>query len=329
MDYSAFISSMVKMVIVLGFVMLMVPMLIWMERKVLADIQARMGPNRVGPYGLLQCFADGIKLFFKEDVIPAKVDKVVYVVAPAVSMTCALAVFSVIPFGGLRPGEGTAVAPDINVGLLLVLATMSISVYGIVLGGWASNNKYSLLGSLRSSAQMISYELSLGLSVIGVLMLSGSLNIVDIVNAQQKSTWFLILQPLGFVVYLVSAFAETNRVPFDLPEAETELVAGFHTEYSSMKFAMFFMGEYTFVMAHAALVTALFLGGWAGPVLPGIFWFLLKMFAVIYFFMWVRGTLPRLRYDQLMSFGWKVLLPLGLANVFITGLMLSLWQSMG
>ena len=328
MDYGALISALVKMVIVLGFVMLAVPMLIWMERKVLADIQARMGPNRVGPYGIFQSFADGIKLFFKEDVIPDRVDKVIYVVAPALSMTCALAVLSVIPFGTLKPGMGTAVAPDINVGLLVILATMSMSVYGIVLAGWASNNKYSLLGGLRSSAQMISYELSLGLSVIGVLMLSGSLNLVDVVKAQQNSTWYILLQPVGFVVYLLSAFAETNRVPFDLPEAETELVAGFHTEYSSMKFAMFFMGEYAFVMAHSALMTVLFLGGWSGPLLPGLFWFLAKMSAVIYFFMWVRGTLPRLRYDQLMSLGWKVLLPLALANVFITGIGITLWQSM-
>ncbi|MGQ9523378.1 MAG: NADH-quinone oxidoreductase subunit NuoH [Armatimonadota bacterium] len=328
MGYGELISSLAKMVIVLGFVLLAVPMLIWMERKVLADIQARMGPNRVGPYGIFQSFADGIKLFFKEDVIPNQVDRIIYLAAPALSMTCALAVFSVIPFGGLKPGAGTAVAPDINVGLLVVLATMSMSVYGIVLAGWASNNKYSLLGGLRSSAQMISYELSLGLSVIGVLMLSGSLNLMDVVKAQQNSTWYVLLQPIGFAVYLLSAFAETNRVPFDLPEAETELVAGFHTEYSSMKFAMFFMGEYTFVLAHSALITTLFLGGWSGPILPGFFWFLAKVFALVYFFMWVRGTLPRLRYDQLMSLGWKVLLPLALVNVFLTGIGITLWQGM-
>lgn len=328
MGYGELISSLAKMVIVLGFVLLAVPMLIWMERKVLADIQARMGPNRVGPYGIFQSFADGIKLLFKEDVIPNQVDRIIYLAAPALSMTCALAVFSVIPFGGLKPGAGTAVAPDINVGLLVVLATMSMSVYGVVLAGWASNNKYSLLGGLRSSAQMISYELSLGLSVIGVLMLSGSLNLMDVVKAQQNSTWYVLLQPIGFAVYLLSAFAETNRVPFDLPEAETELVAGFHTEYSSMKFAMFFMGEYTFVLAHSALITTLFLGGWSGPILPGFFWFLAKVFALVYFFMWVRGTLPRLRYDQLMSLGWKVLLPLALVNVFLTGIGITLWQGM-
>jgi len=327
MDYWALLDSLVKMVIVLAFVMLAVPMLIWMERKVLADIQARLGPNRVGPYGIIQSFADGIKLFFKEDVVPSRVDKVVYVLAPAISMTCALAIYAVIPFGVFRPRAGTAVAPNVNVALLFVFATMSMAVYGIVLAGWASNSKYSLLGGLRSSAQMISYELALGLSVIGVLMISGSLNIVDIVQAQQKSVWYVLLQPLGFILYMVAAFAETNRVPFDLPEAETELVAGYHTEYSSMKFALFFMGEYAFVLAHAALVTCLFLGGWSGPLLPGIVWYLIKVTAVIYFFMWVRGTLPRFRYDQLMNLGWKVMLPLGLANVFLTGVGLVLWQA--
>jgi NADH-quinone oxidoreductase subunit H len=327
MDYWALLDSLVKMVIVLAFVMLAVPMLIWMERKVLADIQARLGPNRVGPYGIIQSFADGIKLFFKEDVVPSRVDKVVYVLAPAISMTCALAIYAVIPFGVFRPRAGTAVAPNVNVALLFVFATMSMAVYGIVLAGWASNSKYSLLGGLRSSAQMISYELALGLSVIGVLMISGSLNIVDIVQAQQKSVWYVFLQPLGFILYMVAAFAETNRVPFDLPEAETELVAGYHTEYSSMKFALFFMGEYAFVLAHAALVTCLFLGGWSGPLLPGIVWYLIKVTAVIYFFMWVRGTLPRFRYDQLMNLGWKVMLPLGLANVFLTGVGLVLWQA--
>jgi NADH-quinone oxidoreductase subunit H len=327
MDYWALLDSLVKMVIVLAFVMLAVPMLIWMERKVLADIQDRLGPNRVGPYGIIQSFADGIKLFFKEDVVPSRVDKVVYVLAPAISMTCALAIYAVIPFGVFRPRAGTAVAPNVNVALLFVFATMSMAVYGIVLAGWASNSKYSLLGGLRSSAQMISYELALGLSVIGVLMISGSLNIVDIVQAQQKSVWYVFLQPLGFILYMVAAFAETNRVPFDLPEAETELVAGYHTEYSSMKFALFFMGEYAFVLAHAALVTCLFLGGWSGPLLPGIVWYLIKVTAVIYFFMWVRGTLPRFRYDQLMNLGWKVMLPLGLANVFLTGVGLVLWQA--
>jgi NADH-quinone oxidoreductase subunit H len=321
--------TIVKIAIVLGYMMLfMVPFLIYMERKIIAFMQARVGPNRVGPFGLLQPIADGLKLFFKEDITPTGVDKWVYYAAPAATIIPALLVYSVIPFG-TSPHHGDAVAPNVNIGLLFVFAAMSLSVYGAVLAGWASNNKYSLLGSLRTSSQMISYELAMGLSVIGVIMLSGSLNLLDIVHIQQQhliagvpviKNWFFIKQPIGFVIYVIAALAETARIPFDLPEAEAELVAGFHTEYSSMKFATFFMGEYAFVTAHSALATIFFLGGWSGPVLPGAIWFLAKVFAMIFFFMWVRATLPRFRYDQLMNLGWKVLLPIALVNLFLTGI---------
>jgi NADH-quinone oxidoreductase subunit H len=255
---------------------------------------------------------------FKEDVVPANADRVIFILAPALSFVPALIVFAVIPFGP------SFVITDVNVGLLYVFAVASLGVYGSVLAGWASNSKYSLLGGLRSSAQMVSYELGLGLSVLGVVMMTGSLSLVDIVEAQ-KGTWLGILprwnifpQFLGFVIFMISSNAELNRAPFDLPEAETELVAGFHTEYSSMKFALFFMAEYANMIAAAALATTLFLGGWRGPLLPPVIWFLLKVFAFIFLFIWVRATLPRFRYDQLMGFGWKVLLPLALANVMFT-----------
>ncbi|MBW3623681.1 MAG: NADH-quinone oxidoreductase subunit NuoH [Armatimonadetes bacterium] len=333
------LGAVLRIAVVLLFLLLFcVPFLIWMERRVMALMQARVGPNRVGPFGLLQPIADGIKLFFKEDITPTGVDKVVYYAAPIVVLIPAIVTFSVIPFGSIFPHQGTAIAPGVNVGLLFAFAMMSLSVYGVVLAGWASNNKYSLLGSLRSSAQMISYELTLGLSVIGVLMLAGSLNLMEIVRVQQLpilpgtadtwlqhfKNWFVFKQPIGFALYLIASMAETARIPFDLPEAEGELVAGFHTEYSSMKFATFFMAEYAFVVAHSALMTVLFFGGWSGPLLPGIFWFLLKVFSIIFFFMWVRSTLPRFRYDQLMNFGWKILLPIALVNVFVTGILISL-----
>ncbi len=330
---------MAKIIIVLIFMLLLcVPMLIYMERRVMASMQARIGPNRVGPFGLLQPYADGLKLFMKEDITPTGVDKIVYYAAPMVLLIPAVTAFAVIPFG-TGPHHGTAIAPNTNIGLLFAFAAMSVSVYGIVLAGWASNNKYSLLGALRSSAQMISYELALSLSVIGVLMLSGTLNLVEIIHQQQLplflgsegllshfKNWFIFKQPVAFVIYMIAAFAETARIPFDLPEAEGELVAGYHTEYSSMKFATFFMAEYAFVVAHSAIAVSLFFGGWSGPLLPGAFWFLGKLFAIIFFFMWVRSTLPRFRYDQLMNFGWKILLPVGLLNLFLTGIGIVLFQ---
>ncbi|MEA3509375.1 MAG: NADH-quinone oxidoreductase subunit NuoH [candidate division NC10 bacterium] len=312
------LATLFKICLVVGLLLLAVAYLTWLERKVIGDIQVRFGPSRVGPFGLLQPIADGIKLMFKEDVVPANADRLIFFLAPALSFVPALIVFAVIPFGP------SFVITDVNVGLLYVFAVASLGVYGSVLAGWASNSKYSLLGGLRSSAQMVSYELGLGLSVLGVVMMTGSLSLVDIVEAQ-KGTWLGILprwnifpQFLGFVIFLISSNAELNRAPFDLPEAETELVAGFHTEYSSMKFALFFMAEYANMIAVAALATTLFLGGWRGPLLPPVIWFLLKVFAFIFLFIWVRATLPRFRYDQLMGFGWKVLLPLALANVMFT-----------
>jgi NADH-quinone oxidoreductase subunit H len=312
------LATLFKICLVVGLLLLAVAYLTWLERKVIGDIQVRFGPSRVGPFGLLQPIADGIKLMFKEDVVPANADRLIFFLAPALSFVPALIVFAVIPFGP------SFVITDVNVGLLYVFAVASLGVYGSVLAGWASNSKYSLLGGLRSAAQMVSYELGLGLSVLGVVMMTGSLSLVDIVEAQ-KGTWLGILprwnifpQFLGFVIFLISSNAELNRAPFDLPEAETELVAGFHTEYSSMKFALFFMAEYANMIAVAALATTLFLGGWRGPLLPPVIWFLLKVFAFIFLFIWVRATLPRFRYDQLMGFGWKVLLPLALANVMFT-----------
>jgi len=311
-------ATILKIALVMGLVLLAVAYLTWLERKVIGDIQVRYGPSRVGRFGLLQPIADGIKLMFKEDIVPANADRLIFLLAPAISIIPALIVFAVIPFGP------SFVITDVNVGLLYVFAVTSLGVYGIVLAGWGSNSKYALLGGLRSSAQMVSYELSLGLSVIGVVMMAGSLSLVDIVEAQKGSwygilpRWNVIPQFLGFVIFLVSSNAELNRAPFDLPEAETELVAGFHTEYSSMKFAMFFMAEYANMIGASAMATTLFLGGWQGPLLPPVFWFLLKVFCFLFLFVWLRATLPRFRYDQLMGFGWKVLLPAALVNVMFT-----------
>jgi len=312
------VATVLKIAVVMGLVLLAVAYLTWLERKLIGDIQVRYGPSRVGRFGLLQPIADGIKLMFKEDIVPANADRLIFCLAPAISFIPALIVFAVIPFGP------SFVITDVNIGLLYVFAVTSLGVYGIVLAGWASNSKYALLGGLRSAAQMVSYELSLGLSVVGVVMMAGSLSLVDIVEAQRGSwygvlpRWNIFPQFLGFVIFLVSSNAELNRAPFDLPEAETELVAGFHTEYSSMKFAMFFMAEYANMIAASAIATTLFLGGWQGPLLPPVVWFLLKVFCFIFLFVWLRATLPRFRYDQLMGFGWKVLLPLALVNVMFT-----------
>lgn len=331
------ILTALKIIIILVVFLTAIAYTVLLERKVLGFIQLRYGPNRVGPWGLLQPLADLLKLLFKEDFTPPGVNKVLFTLAPIISAVTAFLPFAVIPFAkDILPAKLTiygyqmdltvaglnqGVIADLNVGLLYVFAMGSLAVYGAVLGGWASNNKYSLLGGLRLSAQMVSYELPLGLSIIGVLMLAGSLSLVKIVEAQ-KSMWFIVYQPLGFLLFLTAAFAECARTPFDLIECENELVAGFQTEYSSMKWALFMLGEYCHIIVASALVTTLFLGGWQGPFLPPIVWFTLKTFAVVFFFIWVRGTFPRLRFDQLMALGWKVLLPLSLVNIVVTGVVM-------
>ena len=287
-------------------------MLTWVERRLLGLWQDRYGPNRVGPFGLLQVVADAIKLFFKEDWIPPYADKVVFVLAPAVIMLTVLMSFTVIPFAS---DIGVV---DLNIGLLFFLGMSSMGVYSVVLGGWASNNKYSLLGALRASAQMLSYEVFMGLSITGVVMLAGSFDLRAIVEAQ-KAVWYCIPQVLGFIVFTIAAVAETRRIPFDLPEADSELIAGFHSEYSSMKFGMFFVGEYLGITLVSAMIATLFFGGWLGPLLPAPLWLALKTFVFVAFFILLRATLPRLRYDQLMSYGWKALLPLALLNLLVTG----------
>ncbi|MFZ0661468.1 MAG: NADH-quinone oxidoreductase subunit NuoH [Acidobacteriaceae bacterium] len=286
--------------------------LIWVERRLLALWQDRYGPNRVGPFGLLQVLADMIKIFTKEDWIPPFADKPVFVIAPAIIMVTVLLSFAVVPFA---PG---IIVTNFNIALLFFLGMSSLGVYSIVLAGWSSGNKYSLLGGLRAAAQMMSYEVFMGMSLMGVVLLAGSFNLTAIVEAQ-KNLWFIVPQFLGFVLFLIAGVAEARRLPFDLPEAEAELVAGFHSEYSGMKFGMFFVGEYLGVLLISSMITVLFLGGWHGPWLPGIVWFLIKMFAFVCFFILLRATLPRLRFDQLMSLGWKVMLPLALANLVVTG----------
>ncbi len=306
------ISPLITVFGVLAVVMTIASGLIWLERRLLGLWQDRYGPNRVGPFGLLQVLADMIKVFTKEDWIPPFADKPVFIIAPAVIMFTALMTFAVIPY------TAALHVVDLNVGLLFFLAMSSLGVYSVTLAGWASDSKYSLLGGLRAAAQMLSYEVYMGLSLMGVVMLSGSFNLREIVEAQ-KGLWFCIPQFLGFAVFLIAGVAETHRLPFDLPEAESELVAGFHVEYSGMKFGMFFVGEYLGITLVSAMITTLFFGGWLGPVLPPIIWFLIKMFAFIFFFILLRASLPRPRYDQLMSYGWKVLFPLSLLNLIVTG----------
>jgi NADH-quinone oxidoreductase subunit H len=325
--------ALLKVLIILGTLLGLVSYLIYAERKICGHIQARTGPNRVGPLGLLQPIADVLKLLFKEEFIPAQANKVIFHIAPILAVAPAIVTFSVIPMGP----PPMFVVTDINVGLLLFLAMSSLGVYAITLGGWASNNKYALLGGLRSSAQMISYELAMGLSTIPVILKSSTLSLVGIVDHQAGFYklgsspiwlpnwgifhWYLVLP---FVIFLITAFAETNRAPFDLPEAEGELVAGFHTEYSSMKWALFFLGEYMNMIVISSIAVTLFFGGWhgPGPAWAGLAWYLLKLMALMFFFIWVRWTFPRLRYDQLMGFGWKVLLPAAIVNVLIAALWL-------
>ncbi|MGA8831195.1 MAG: NADH-quinone oxidoreductase subunit NuoH, partial [Desulfomonilaceae bacterium] len=309
-----------------------------LERKVLGWIQVRIGPNRVGPWGLLQPLADGAKLLLKEEITVSAANTVVYIIAPLIVVVCALLPFGVIPFAkglGLENILGpvankfdlnTGVVADINLGILYIFGISSLGVYGVILGGWASNSKYSLLGSIRAAAQMISYELGLSLSVIGVLMLAGSLSLVNIVEAQDSIwKWFVFRQPLGFILFLIAGSAEIARTPFDLMECENELVAGYQTEYSSMKFGLFYLGEYAHLLFLSSLMTTLFFGGWQGPILPPIFWFLGKTFFFVFVFVWIRGTYPRLRYDRVMQFGWKTLVPVGLLNVMATAFVYTLW----
>ncbi|HEX6494541.1 MAG TPA: NADH-quinone oxidoreductase subunit NuoH [Acidobacteriaceae bacterium] len=337
--------SIAKIVVVLVILLTCVAYTVLLERKVVGRIQNRFGPNRVGPFGLLQPLADGLKLFLKEDIMPASVYRPLYILAPVIALACALISIAVVPFGANIQyhyhGMGIDLfeISDLNIGLLVILGITSIGVYGIALSGWASNNKYSLLGSLRSSAQMVSYELALGLSLIGVVIRAGSLRLRDIVDIQATHgilSWNVFggFQIIAFFIYLISAYAETNRAPFDLVEAESELTGGYHTEYSSMKFAMFFMAEYANMITVGCVATLLFFGGWTSPfgnllptphwiviqaLLP-VFWFVLKVFLFVFLYIWVRGTTPRFRYDQLMGFGWKFLVPLAIANIIVASL---------
>jgi NADH-quinone oxidoreductase subunit H len=287
-------------------------LLIWVERRLLALWQDRLGPNRVGPLGLMQVVADMIKMFFKEDWIPPFADKPIFVIAPTIVFITTLAAFAVIPFA---PGVGII---DFNFGLLYFLALSSLSVYSVVLAGYSSNNKYALLGGLRAAAQTVSYEVFMGISIMGVVMLAGTFDLREIVEAQ-RGGWYIVPQFLGFVIFLIAVVAESRRGPLDLPEAEQELIAGFHTEYSGMKFGMFFVGEYVAIILNSAIIVTLFFGGWLGPWLPPLAWFCLKTGVGVLFFILIRGALPRPRYDQLMAFGWKILLPAGLLNLLITG----------
>jgi NADH-quinone oxidoreductase subunit H len=342
--------SILKVLVVLVITLTAVAYTVLLERKVLGRIQNRWGPSRVGPFGLLQPLADGIKLFLKEDLMPIASERPLFIIAPIIALTCALISIAVVPFGGMQTVKVNNVSvemfnvADLNIGLLVILGITSIGVYGIALSGWSSNNKFALLGSLRATSQMISYELALGLSLVGVVLRAQSLSLRDIVNSQSAHgmlSWNVFggFQFVAFFIYLMAAYAETNRAPFDLPEAESELVAGYHTEYSSMKFAMFFMAEYANMITVSCVATLLFLGGassplghllpddFGGPVLAAIFpilWFVVKVLFFLLLYIWVRGTLPRFRYDQLMSFGWKFLLPLAMVNIIITSLVIAL-----
>ena len=324
------IASFIKAVLVFAVVMSFVPFLIWLERKLVAWMQQRIGPNRTGPFGLLQPIADAVKLIIKENIFPSGVEKITYFLAPMMSMIPALAAFAVIPFGSPVRIMGRTVnlqVADVNIGILYILALSSLAVYGAVLAGWSSNNKYSLLGGLRTSAQMISYELPIGLSIVSIVLLTGSLSLSEVVRSQAShGIWNIFPQFLGFIILLISYNAELNRAPFDLGEAESEIVAGYHTEYSGFRFAMFYMGEYVNMVTVAALVTVLFLGGWQAPFGPEIplLWFLIKIFAFILLYMWVRATFPRVRYDQLMALGWKILVPASLANLAMTAVIIVL-----
>lgn len=330
-----FIISVIKILLVLLTILTVVVILVYLERRISAFIQNRIGPNRVGPLGLLQSPADVLKLFIKEDIVPARANKFLHTLAPVISISVAMVTFAVIPFGNSITLFGTDVQfmiADVNIGVLYILALTSLGVYGITLSGWSSNNKYSLLGGLRSAAQLISYELSMGLSIVGVIMIAGTLRLDQIVLQQSGFGWNAFLTPIGFVTFVVASFAETNRLPFDLPEAEPELVGGYHTEYSGMKFGAFFLAEYANMITSSALIVTLFLGGWQIPYMEAIglspVWlsavqiltFIVKVGFMLLFYIWIRWTIPRFRYDQLMNLGWKVMLPLAIINVVVTGI---------
>ncbi len=325
--------SLIKIVVVLLVILTLVANLVYVERRISAYIQNRIGPNRVGPFGLLQSPADVLKLFIKEDIVPTNANRAVHTLAPIISITVALVTFAVVPFGDtitLFGHEVKLMIADINVGVLYILALTSMGVYGVTLSGWSSNNKYSLLGGIRSSAQLISYELSMGLSIVGVIMIAGTVQLDRIVELQSGFAWNAFLTPIGFITFLVASFAETNRLPFDLPEAEPELVGGFHTEYSGMKFGTFFLAEYANMITSSALIVTLFLGGWQIPYMQEfglsplalavlqIAAFCIKVAGMLLFYMWIRWTIPRFRYDQLMNLGWKVMLPMALVNLVVT-----------
>ncbi|MCP4623878.1 MAG: NADH-quinone oxidoreductase subunit NuoH [bacterium] len=324
--FLGFIFLIIKLGVVLIGLLLVAAYLVLVERKFLARLQIRYGPNRAGKFGLLQPFADTIKMMVKEDIVPEETDRMIFLLAPAVVAFTALLMFAVVPFGGELTIMGRKipmVISDLNVGLLFVFAMSALGVYGVALGGWASNSKYSLLGGIRGAAQMISYELPMGLSLVPIVMLAGSFSLVDIVNAQTDFP-FILVQPVSFVIFILSAMAESKRIPFDLPEAENELGAGYHTEYSGMRFGLFFLGEYVHMQVLGALTAVFFLGGWRGPFLPPAVWLFVKIILVALIMIWIRGTLPRLRYDQLMALGWKVLIPAALINIVVTGAILLL-----
>jgi NADH-quinone oxidoreductase subunit H len=327
LDPTELLITVARSLVIIVILLTMMAYMTWFERRVLAFMQVRVGPNRVGPAGLLQPLADAIKLFFKEDIRPRNADRLLYTLAPAIALFAAIAAFAVIPVGPTIALGGWTIplqVADLPVGVLYMLAASSLGVYGLVLGGWSSGSKYSLLGGLRAAAQVVSYELILGISLVGVIIVSGTLSLGQIVQNQAASVWYIVLQPVGFVLFLIAAVAETNRAPFDLPEAEQELVAGYHTEYSGMRFAMYFIAEYVAMITVSALASTLFLGGWSMPFLPdwlqGPHWLLLKMLFFLFLYVWLRATLPRLRYDQLMRLSWGVLLPIGLLNIAITAI---------
>ncbi|MBN2547704.1 MAG: NADH-quinone oxidoreductase subunit NuoH [Anaerolineales bacterium] len=335
MNAAFFWESLIKAIVLIAILLTGFAYLTYMERKFLARFQVRIGPNRAGPVGLLQPVADAFKLIFKEELIPAQADKIIFILAPILTAVPAWIILAVVPFGGTMNMFGRPVdlslAANLDTGILYISAIASISVYGIVLAGWSSNNKYATMGGLRSTAQMISYELALGLSWVGPIMLAESMSLGKIVESQMEMGWFVIYQPIGFVIFLIATLAEINRSPFDMPEAEQELTAGYHTEYSGMKFALFMLTEYTKMIVVSVIGAALFLGGYHGPWVDQLPWLgpiymFIKVFALLFGIIWVRATLPRFRYDRLMAFGWKILLPLALLNVFLTAILIVVFR---